>query len=90
VVLFVNRLHAPYVETKPLHSSQEVVKRTKEGIILNLFVQLNFELEKEILGFGQGITVLAPKRLQQSIKENLRRAVKAYDENVIDEFLGGL
>ena len=49
--------HAPYLETKPLHSSQVTLERQQEGVVIELFVQLNFELEKEILGFGEIIKV---------------------------------
>lgn len=87
VVLFVNRTHAPYIETKPLHASQEITKRLKDGIIVQLTVQLNYELEKEILGFGMGVTVLSPKRLQQSIRENLRNALKYYETNELNAIL---
>jgi predicted DNA-binding transcriptional regulator YafY len=90
VVLFVSRTHAPYVETKPLHQSQEITKRLKEGIIVKLTVQLNYELEKEILGFGMGVTVLSPKKLQQSIKENLKKAVKYYDGKEINAVLNAM
>jgi len=87
VVLFVSRTHSPYVETKPLHPSQVITKRLKEGIIIELTVQLNFELEKEILGFGQGMTVLSPRRLQNSIKDNLKKALKFYEDKMLDELL---
>jgi predicted DNA-binding transcriptional regulator YafY len=87
VVLFVSRTHAPYVETKPLHHSQEITKRLKDGIMVQLTVQLNYELEKEILGFGMGVTVLSPKRLQLSIRENLKNAVKYYDAKALGELL---
>lgn len=87
VVLFVSRTHAPYVETKPLHPSQEITKRLKDGIIVQLTVQLNYELEKEILGFGQGITVLSPRKLQNSIKENLKKAIGFYQDHVINQLL---
>jgi predicted DNA-binding transcriptional regulator YafY len=38
VVLFVNRENAPYVLTKPIHHSQQLVERTGNGIIIRLMV----------------------------------------------------
>ncbi|AKD58523.1 helix-turn-helix transcriptional regulator [Spirosoma radiotolerans] len=77
-ILFVSHLHAPYVETKPLHHSQQVLERTNDGIIIQLTVQHNFELEKEILGFGDGMRVLDPARLRQSIQSRLQAGLAAY------------
>ncbi len=34
VVLFINQENAPYVLTKPIHHSQELVERTSNGIII--------------------------------------------------------
>ncbi|RRB07190.1 helix-turn-helix transcriptional regulator [Larkinella rosea] len=78
VKLFVPRPQAPYVETKPLHHSQQVVERTAEGIIIQLLVQHNYELEKEILGFGEGMIVLEPERLRTAIRQRLQAGLDAY------------
>lgn len=81
VKLFVSALHAPYVETKPLHPSQRVLERQKDGIVILLNVQLNFELEKEILGFGEGMVVLAPERFRNSMKQRFVVALAQYEQH---------
>jgi predicted DNA-binding transcriptional regulator YafY len=64
VLLEVEPGNAPYVETKPLHGSQEVVERRADGsIVVKISVRPNYELERDILGFGETMKVLAPKRL---------------------------
>lgn len=78
VKLFVTARHAPYVETKPLHQSQQVLERTDAGIVIQLVVQHNFELEKEILGFGEGMHVLEPARLRYVIQRRLKAGFDAY------------
>ncbi|WP_338868776.1 WYL domain-containing protein [Spirosoma sp. SC4-14] len=80
VKLFVSRLHAPYVETKPLHHSQEILERTSEGIVVQICVQHNFELEKEILGFGEGMIVLEPERLRRIIQKRLQAGLRSYEQ----------
>ena len=50
-------------------------------VIVELCVQLNFELEREILGFGDGMTVLTPARLRERIRQKLERGLGRYDEN---------
>jgi len=83
VKLFISHRHAPYIETKPLHFSQQVVERTAEGIVIQLLVQHNFELEKEILSFGDGLLVLEPERLRKIIRQRLQAGLDAYDDTEI-------
>lgn len=78
VRLFVNQKQAPYVETKPLHSSQEVVERHSHGIVVSLRVQHNFELEKEIMAFGEAMKVISPPKLKRRILERMSFAVENY------------
>ena len=68
----------PYVTTKPLHHSQEVVETLSNGVVIGLQVQLNFELEREILGFGDHVKVIAPEKLKRRIKETLEQALDLY------------
>ena len=79
VKLFVNREMAPYVETKPLHHSQQTLERNQYGIIIGLQVQLNFELEKAILSFGDHMQVVEPQRLKKNIYKRLTNAVDKYN-----------
>ena len=69
VVFYVNHKHAPYVITKPFHKTQKVVERDNYGVTFSMQVQLNFELEKEILGLGESIKIIAPERLKRQIKD---------------------
>lgn len=78
VVLFADRETAPYIITKPMHVTQQVIETQPGGITFSIFVQLNFELEREILGFGDRIKVLAPERLKRRIKEKFEQALDLY------------
>jgi predicted DNA-binding transcriptional regulator YafY len=80
VVLRVVKDHAPYVLTKPIHSSQQVLKEDEDGVIIRIDVVLNFELEREIIGFGEMIKVLAPRILASRIKRRLEAAASLYSE----------
>lgn len=80
VILKIDATNAPYVETKPLHHTQEIVKRTDDhSIIIRLRVNLNFELERLILGFGESAEVLGPRMLRKRIEKKLRAAVALYE-----------
>lgn len=80
VHIWVDKSNAPYVITKPLHPSQEVLQTSKEGIEIKIKVHLNFELEREILGFGESMQVLQPERLRIRILEKLGKAITKYQE----------
>jgi len=72
VVLFIDRYNAPYVKTKPLHPSQKILEQYEDGSIkVRIEVILNFELEREILGFGNSMKVLSPIILVKRIKKKL-------------------
>ncbi len=76
VILQINNANAPYVLTKPLHHSQEILKRDENCTIIGIKVILNFELEREILGFGEVMKVLSPRILVKKIQ---RRIALMYD-----------
>lgn len=80
VRIHVTKDNAPYVETKPLHHSQQVLERNDAGIVIQIEVQLNYELEREILGFGESMTVLAPESLKKRICERMHQAAAKYLE----------
>jgi len=86
-LLFVTHQHAPYVMTKPLHHSQEFVDKDHYGITISLKVQHNFELEKLILGFGEGVQVLKPEKLKRRIKERMTWGVDAYNTEITEKGL---
>ena len=57
-----------------------VVEVDEEGNgIFQMEVILNYELEKDLLGFGEGVKVLAPKALVDSIAKRIKAAAKYYE-----------
>lgn len=78
VLFLADNETAPYILTKPLHHTQEVVENTRNGMVFSLKVQMNFELERELLGFGDRVKVLAPERLKRRIRETLEHALDLY------------
>lgn len=79
IFLQFDKTTSPYILTKPLHSSQKVMKEDENGIIVNIEVIWNFELEREILGFGETVKVLSPRSLANRIKDKLQKAVNLYE-----------
>ncbi|WP_143883334.1 helix-turn-helix transcriptional regulator [Chryseobacterium binzhouense] len=81
VIFCITPKHAPYVKTKPFHHSQEILKEDEDGTVFKICVQLNFELERLILGMGECITVLKPDKLKKRIYKSLTEAVQNYSED---------
>lgn len=80
VVMKIDRQNAPYIITKPIHPSQQLLKTEDDGMIFSIRVTWNFELEREILGFGEQIKVLSPRRLQSRIHHRVKRMMEMYVE----------
>lgn len=78
IVFWVDKQNVPYITTKPLHASQEVVKEEAGGVIFKMYVVPNFELQKELLGFGEAVKVLGPKILRDQIRKRLKKAADHY------------
>lgn len=80
VIFWVNTKNAPYVITKPLHSSQVILREHEHGVVFQIKVIVNFELERELLGFGDFLEVISPKGLRKRIAERMRSSLAYYEE----------
>jgi predicted DNA-binding transcriptional regulator YafY len=80
VVMRIDKQNAPYILTKPLHPSQKILREEKDGAVFSIRVNWNFELEREILGFGEAIEVLSPARLRNKINFRIRKMGELYEE----------
>ena len=80
VIFWIDKNNAPYVKTKPFHHSQEIIEELEDGTVFKISVQINFELERVILGFGESIKIIQPTKLKKRIIHKLRIAYKNYEE----------
>ncbi len=81
VTLFIDAEQAPYILTKPIHNSQQLIRQDENGdIVISLNLILNKELERLILGFGCHAEVLAPRHLRNSIVQNILTSTARYQE----------
>lgn len=78
VVFTINAENAPYLITKPMHSSQQIIESEGPDVMFSINVILNFELERELLGHGDSIEVLRPRILRKRIGESTTKAAKKY------------
>ncbi len=64
--------------TKPLHHTQKLLSEDETGKIFSIRVILNFELERELLGFGAKLRLLGPRILVKQIKKQLYETLESY------------
>ena len=81
VKLWVSPEQWPYIKTKPLHgATQRLVSFDEKGAVITIEVYLNYELEQQLLSFGEKVKVLEPAELKERIKERLAGAMKNCEE----------
>lgn len=78
VELLFTKEQAPYVETKPIHPSQKSYQQDNGSLLVKLSVGLNFELQSQLLSFGDQVKVLKPQILSEQIKSRLKKGFDQY------------
>lgn len=79
VELEFSKTQGKYVLAQALHPSQQVVKTSKDKIIVSLNVGITYELIEDLLGYGNKVKVLKPQKLAQLIKEEAQKTSELYD-----------
>ena len=70
---------APYLITKPIHPTQELIKENKDGsVILKMKLTVNYELKSTLLSYGSGIEVKKPIELRNELKAVLENTLSFY------------
>ena len=81
VKLWVSKESWPYVKTKPLHgATQRIVSEDENGAVITIEVYLNYELEQQILSFGENMMVLEPEAFRDNMRNRINNALKLYEK----------
>ena len=67
-----------YIQTKPLHRTQELIQTEKKKSIFRIQLIPNYELESLFLSYGENIRVIKPKSLANKLKARVGKSVKNY------------
>lgn len=78
IVLKFDEARFPYVKSKPIHPSQEVVDENEHTI--SLMVKHNKELESQIFFFGPQVEVLEPQWLREKFAQMIEENLKKYSD----------
>jgi len=68
----------PYIQSKPLHGSQKVISKDNDYIIIELMVQVNYELTTLLFSYGESLDVLEPEELVTEIKNKAKALLNNY------------
>ena len=81
VKLRIDRGEYPYIESKPIHASQEELFESdgnKDYVFVSLYVYDNYELRSKILSYGSKVTVMEPQSLRDKIAHDLKKTLENY------------
>lgn len=79
IVLKATNKLAPYIKTKPIHGSQKKIEETKDCFIFSIEVIPNYELNKQILSFGDGLEVLEPITIREDVTNLIEISYNNYN-----------
>lgn len=72
----------PYIESKPIHSSQVLKERLPDGGgLFEMKLIVNHELIKVLLGFADDLEVLRPDSLIETLKSRFQKALEHYSKD---------
>ena len=78
VVLSFTPQEGRYVESLPVHHSQQLVLKNEKEIRFRYFIRSTYDLRMEIFSYGDQVKVLQPESLKNIIKIQLQKALKGY------------
>lgn len=78
IVIKISMEAWPYIESKPLHGSQKIVKRENDGILIELKVQINHELISILFSYLNAIEVIEPQDFRDRFKKMSESLYKKY------------
>lgn len=72
IALKVDETLLPYIASKPMHGSQKIKHNDMGDCIIELELQINYELQSLLLSFGEKVEVLEPEKLREVMKERIK------------------
>ena len=80
ISILVDSIHIKYMESLPLHHSQMILPKNKEGKHqVDFFLVPNYEFMTQILKIGDEVEVISPVKFRNEIRNILKQALKKYN-----------
>lgn len=94
ILCWISDIDYKYATTRPLHHSQITVsseeskvlrnkyKVPNDGFFIRFKCMVNYELKRELIGYGKGLIVLSPSNLNREICEHLEGMTLLYSQAI--------
>lgn len=71
-----------YIKTKPLHTSQKLVKENEDGsCIFKIVIVINFEMYSVFMSYGPGVRILSPRQAVSYMRDKTKEMASLYEQN---------
>ncbi|MFW5886606.1 MAG: helix-turn-helix transcriptional regulator [Bacteroidota bacterium] len=68
IIIKADNRQLPYIKTKPLHHSQQIIEENESGMTVQLKLIPNYEFYSLILSYGDSVEILAPQKVREEMK----------------------
>jgi predicted DNA-binding transcriptional regulator YafY len=68
VLVKINSVVWPYIESKPIHGSQKIKSKTETDVVIELILQVNHELLSLLFSYMDTIEIIEPEGLRERFK----------------------
>ena len=75
----VTKKQAEYLQSLPLHESQEVIETKNNEVLIGLELFLTDDFISEILAMSRTVTIIEPKKLKDKVKSILKETLGKYE-----------
>ena len=79
IVLSVTKKQAAYLESLPLHESQQILETKNDEVLIGLELFLTEDFISEILSMSRSVTIIEPKKLKEKVKTILKETLEKYN-----------
>ena len=79
IVLRVFGVQKDYIESLPLHESQELIAETEKYADFSLYIAPTFDFQQKLLSFGSSVEVIKPIELRNEMKNWIAEMAKLYN-----------
>ena len=79
VELLFTPLQGMFIKSLKIHHTQKIISDDSNGLKIELFVGINWELKEQINKHGKLVKVLSPKHLVDEIKNELTQTISHYE-----------
>jgi len=79
VVFKLDKIGSKYIESQPIHESQELIKEGKKRNTFQIKVLLSEELKRLFLSYGNQLEVIEPKELREQLKIEIIELAELYE-----------